>query len=68
MVPYFYLIELVRKLDKSYEEFFSILGCMQGRAAVSLQKNIFGVKTDDLIKFIHTVYPKQKVEIVVPRH
>jgi hypothetical protein len=35
---------------------------------LSITQINFGIKTDDLIKFIHTVYPKQKVEIVVPRH
>lgn len=28
----------------------------------------FEVETDNLIKYIHTIHPKQKVEIVVPRH
>jgi hypothetical protein len=26
------------------------------------------VKTDELIKFVHTLHKRQKVEIVVPRH
>jgi len=26
------------------------------------------VKTDELIKFVHALHPRQKVEIVVPRH
>jgi hypothetical protein len=28
----------------------------------------FDVKTDELIKFVHTLHPRQKVEVVVPRH
>ena len=35
---------------------------------LSITQLSFDVKTDDLIKFIHTLHPRQKVEIVVPRH
>ena len=28
----------------------------------------FNVEIDNLINYIHTIHPKQKVEIVVPRH
>lgn len=35
---------------------------------LSITQINFGVKTDELIKFVHTLHPKQKVEIVVPRH
>lgn len=30
--------------------------------------NNLGTDVDQLIKFVHTYHPKQKVEIVVPRH
>ena len=35
---------------------------------LSITQLYFDVKTDELIKFIHTLHPRQKVEIVVPRH
>jgi hypothetical protein len=35
---------------------------------LSITQLSFDVKIDDLIKFVHTIHPKQKVEIVVPRH
>ena len=35
---------------------------------LSITQFNFDVKTDDLIKFVHTLHPRQKVEIVVPRH
>jgi hypothetical protein len=35
---------------------------------LSITQLRFDVKIDELIKFIHTIHPKQKVEIVVPRH
>lgn len=28
----------------------------------------YNIKIDDLIKYIHTLHPRQKVEIVVPKH
>lgn len=35
---------------------------------LSITQLRFEVKTDELIKFVHTLHPRQKVEIVVPRH
>ena len=35
---------------------------------LSIMQFNFDVKTDELIKFVHTLHPRQKVEIVVPRH
>lgn len=35
---------------------------------LSITQFSFEVQTDNLIKYIHTIHPKQKVEIVVPRH
>ena len=35
---------------------------------LSITQLSFDVKTDELIKFVHTLHPRQKVEIVVPRH
>ena len=35
---------------------------------LSITQLRFDVKTDELIKYIHTIHPRQKVEIVVPRH
>ena len=35
---------------------------------LSITQLSFSVSTDNLIKYIHTIHPKQKVEIVVPRH
>jgi hypothetical protein len=35
---------------------------------LSITQLTFDVKTDELIKYIHTIHRRQKVEIVVPRH
>ena len=35
---------------------------------LSITQLRFDIKIDDLIKFVHAIHPKQKVEIVVPRH
>ena len=35
---------------------------------LSITQLSFDVKTDELIKFVHTLHPRQTVEIVVPRH
>jgi len=35
---------------------------------LSITQLSFEVQTDNLIKYVHTIHPKQKVEIVVPRH
>jgi hypothetical protein len=35
---------------------------------LSITQVNFEVKTDELIKYVHTRHSKQKVEIVVPRH
>jgi len=35
---------------------------------LSITQLSFDVKIDELIKYVHTIHPKQKVEIVVPRH
>jgi hypothetical protein len=35
---------------------------------LSIMQFNFDVKTDELIKFVHTLHPRQKVEVVVPRH
>ena len=35
---------------------------------ISITQIGFGVETDNLIKYVHTMHSKQKVEIVVPRH
>jgi len=35
---------------------------------LSITQLNFEVTTDELIKYVHTLYNKQKVEIVVPRH
>jgi hypothetical protein len=49
-VPYFFLIELTSKLGKNYNKFFEALGRMQGRCAVSLQKDMFGVEKEKLLR------------------
>lgn len=35
---------------------------------LSITQITYDVRIDALIKYIHTVHPKQKVEIVVPKH
>jgi hypothetical protein len=35
---------------------------------LSITQLSIDIKTDDLIKYVHTIHKKQKVEIVVPRH
>jgi len=35
---------------------------------LSITQLVLDVKTDELIKYIHTLHNNQKVEIVVPRH
>jgi len=35
---------------------------------LSITQLVLDVKTDELIKYVHTLHPRQKVEIVVPRH
>lgn len=35
---------------------------------LSITQLTLGVKTEELIKYVHTLHRNQKVEIVVPRH
>lgn len=35
---------------------------------LSITQLSFDIKTDELIKYVHTIHKRQKVEIVVPRH
>ena len=35
---------------------------------LSITQLTLGVKTEELIKYVHTLHQNQKVEIVVPRH
>ena len=65
----FYNINPVAYYDHSEYE----LNPGHGRHAKTIQELsitqlVLDVKTDDLIKYIHTLHRNQKVEIVVPRH
>jgi hypothetical protein len=35
---------------------------------LSITQTSFDIKIEELIRYVHTVHSKQKVEIVVPRH
>jgi hypothetical protein len=47
-----YLINLTSNQNQSYKEFFTHLGAMQAKAAVDLQKSLFGVQKDKMFSQI----------------
>ncbi len=52
ILPYFFLIELTKNFKEEDIEFFKTLGRMQGKAAVGIQQDSFGIEKEFLFKQI----------------